>query len=148
MSRAECGLDDKPPSTNAEAARPSSNHGKEGISSMPTTRTRQQRGHRTGPAAPPSPPPVPTRADQLRPGHAVRIAGYGIIPVSREAGPVLAPLVAIRLGWTGLSLIVHPATPLDALTHAPAQVVRVWWCRHCDGTGQWQPEGRASNGGR
>jgi hypothetical protein len=115
---------------------------------MTATRTRNQTRHCGRAPAPPPLPAVSTRAADLRPGHAVRIAGYGTLPVAAEPGPVLPPLVAIRLGWSGLSLIVHPATPLDALTHAPAQVVRVWWCRHCDGTGQWQPERTASNGGR
>ncbi|MFI7228390.1 hypothetical protein ACIBO5_34665 [Nonomuraea angiospora] len=112
---------------------------------MTVTHARSQPAQRL--AAPP-PPAAPTRAAQLRPGHAVRIAGYGTIPVIGAPDPVLPPLVAIRLGWSGLSLITHPATPLDALTHAPAQTFRVWWCRHCNGTGQWQPEGRTSNGGR
>ncbi|WP_162795792.1 hypothetical protein [Nonomuraea lactucae] len=117
---------------------------------MTATRTRNQtRHHGRAPTPPPTPAtPTSTRAADLHPGHAVRVAGYGTIPVTRAVGPVPPPLVAIRLGWAGLSLITHPATPLDALTHTPAQVYRVWWCRHCDGTGLWQPEGRASNGGR
>ncbi|MGW3351716.1 hypothetical protein ACWDA3_51190 [Nonomuraea rubra] len=106
---------------------------------MTATRTRKQPSHHARTAAPPPPPAVITRADQLRPGHAVRLPGYGTLPVSREPAPVLPPLLAVRLGWSGLSLIVHPATPLDALTHAPAQVYRLWWCRSCDGTGLWQP---------
>ncbi|MEU6788086.1 hypothetical protein ABZ912_53600 [Nonomuraea angiospora] len=115
---------------------------------MPATRTRNHTPRQGRAPAPPPPSIVPTCAAELRPGHAVRIAGYGTLPVAAEPGPVLPPLLAIRLGWSGLSLIVHPATPLDALTHAPAQVYKIWWCRHCDGTGQWQPERTASNGGR
>ncbi|TDC03387.1 hypothetical protein E1267_26555, partial [Nonomuraea longispora] len=60
---------------------------------MTATRTRNQIRQRGRAPAPPSPPAVPTRAADLRSGHAVRIAGYGTLPVAAEPGPVLPPLV-------------------------------------------------------
>ncbi|MER6508258.1 hypothetical protein ABT158_15665 [Nonomuraea sp. NPDC001636] len=114
---------------------------------MPATRTRaHSRRHVPEPPAAPPPQAVPTHVIDLRPGHAVRLPGYGTLAVTRAAAPVPADLVALRLGWAGLSLIARPDTPVDALTRETALVHLVWWCRHCDGTGQWQPEGRASNG--
>ncbi|WP_157254976.1 hypothetical protein [Nonomuraea typhae] len=114
----------------------------------PTRTPSQTRRHPTpAPPQPPPAPPTPTRAADLRHGHAVRIAGYGTLPVAAPAAPIPPPLIAVRLGWAGLSLIVHPTTPLDAITgHQRAEVFRIWCCRHCAGTGQWQPERTASNG--
>ncbi|MFI6907337.1 hypothetical protein ACIBKY_39185 [Nonomuraea sp. NPDC050394] len=116
---------------------------------MSAAGARNQRHHYQPSLSTPTPAALTaTRAGDLRPGNAVRIAGYGTLPVAAPAAPVAAPLVAIRLGWAGLSMVVHPATPLDALTGHPAEVYRIWWCHHCAGTGQWQPERTASNGGR
>ncbi|GII91150.1 hypothetical protein [Sinosporangium siamense] len=89
---------------------------------------------------------TPARVADLRPGHAVRIAGFGAIPVAGTPAHVPPPLVAVRLGWDGLSLVLHPTTPLDAITTAPAVAYRPMTCRLCAGTGLWRPGRKASNG--
>ncbi|RBQ17787.1 hypothetical protein DP939_23285 [Spongiactinospora rosea] len=96
------------------------------------------------------PDPVPTRAAELRPGHAVRIAGIGTIPVAAPPAPLADGQVVIRLGWERLALIIHPATPLDAYTPDRPATFRLWHCPRCGGSGLWLPEGKgkASNGGR
>lgn len=115
---------------------------------MTAPRTRNQTRHRTTHAAAPSEPRpmVPTRALDLRPGHAVRLAALGTVPVAAPPERLPRGEILIRLGWERLALAVHPATPLDAYTHAPADTYRLWHCPRCGGSGLWLPEGKASNG--
>lgn len=114
---------------------------------MPATRTRNHtRQHATAPPEPPQPVPMLMRALDLRPGHAVRLAALGTIPIAKAPERLSGGEILIRLGWERLALTVHPATPLDALGQ-PAETFRLWHCPRCGGSGLWLPEERASNGG-